>query len=158
ESVGIDVDAHGIVVDARLSAGDGLWAVGDITGVSTLRSVAMYQADVAAANILGELRLANYDAVPRLVLTEPRAVAVGATGARFVGWSRTVSDSPTPPWRRRSADPGFLTLLSDGVRLTGAYALGYEADAWAEQLTLAVRARLPLDVLRDTIHPSISFF
>jgi pyruvate/2-oxoglutarate dehydrogenase complex dihydrolipoamide dehydrogenase (E3) component len=52
---------------------------------------------------------------------------------------------------------GFLTLLSDGERLTGAYALGPEAGEWLQQATLAIRARVPLEVLRDTIQPFPSF-
>jgi dihydrolipoamide dehydrogenase len=50
-----------------------------------------------------------------------------------------------------------LTLLSDGVRLTGAYALGAEAGEWLQQATLAIRARVPLEVLSDTIQPFPSF-
>ena len=52
---------------------------------------------------------------------------------------------------------GFLTLLSDGERLTGAYALGPEAGEWLQQATLAIRAGVPLDVLRDTIQPFPTF-
>ena len=52
---------------------------------------------------------------------------------------------------------GFLTLLSDGERLTGAYALGPEAGEWLQQATLAIRARVPLDVLRDIIQPFPTF-
>ena len=52
---------------------------------------------------------------------------------------------------------GFLTLLSDGERLTGAYALGPEAGEWMQQATLAIRARVPLEVLRDTIQPFPTF-
>jgi pyruvate/2-oxoglutarate dehydrogenase complex dihydrolipoamide dehydrogenase (E3) component len=52
---------------------------------------------------------------------------------------------------------GFLTLLSDGTRLTGAYALGPDAGEWMQQATLAIRARVPLDVLLDTIQPFPSF-
>ena len=48
---------------------------------------------------------------------------------------------------------GFLTLLSDGKSLTGAYTLGPEAGEWLQQATLAIRARCALDVLRDTIQP-----
>ena len=53
--------------------------------------------------------------------------------------------------------PGFLTLVSDGERLTGAYALGPEAGEWLQQATLAIRARLPLDILHDTIQPFPTF-
>src|SRR5204863_376695 len=52
---------------------------------------------------------------------------------------------------------GFMTLLSDGERLVGAYALGPEAGEWLQQATLAIRARVPLDVLRDTIQPFPTF-
>jgi dihydrolipoamide dehydrogenase len=54
-------------------------------------------------------------------------------------------------------DNGFLTLLSDGERLTGAYALGAEAGEWMQQATLAIRAHVPLEVLGDTIQPFPSF-
>ena len=47
--------------------------------------------------------------------------------------------------RAYADDNGFLTLLSDGERLTGAYALGPEAGEWLQQATLAIRARVPLD-------------
>ena len=52
---------------------------------------------------------------------------------------------------------GFLTLLSDGDLLTGAYALGPEAGEWLQQATLAVRAQVPLEILRDTIQPFPTF-
>ena len=52
---------------------------------------------------------------------------------------------------------GFLTLLSDGERLIGAYAVGPEAGEWLQQATLAIRARVELGVLRDTIQPFPTF-
>jgi dihydrolipoamide dehydrogenase len=50
-----------------------------------------------------------------------------------------------------------MTLLSDGKRLTGAYALGPEAGEWMQQATLAIRAHVPVEVLADTIQPFPSF-
>ena len=52
---------------------------------------------------------------------------------------------------------GFLTLLSDGERLVGAYGLGPQAGEWLQQATLAVRAHVPVDVLADTIQPFPTF-
>jgi len=52
---------------------------------------------------------------------------------------------------------GFLTLLSDGETLTGAYALGPEAGEWMQQATVAIRARVPIEVLRDVIQPFPTF-
>src|SRR5437868_1298753 len=79
ESVGIESDGKGVPVDSRLRAGDGLWAIGDVNGVWPLTHVGKYEGDVVAANILGEPTEANYEAVPRVVYTDPQAAAVGAS-------------------------------------------------------------------------------
>jgi dihydrolipoamide dehydrogenase len=158
ETVGIEADAHGIPVDSTLRAGDGLWAIGDVTGIWPLTTTGKYQGDIVAANILGHPREANYDALPRVVFTDPQAAAVGALEARFTGSAALSGVSRTATYTRAYAESnGFLTLLSDGTRLTGAYALGPEAGEWLQQATLAIRARVPLDVLRDTIQPFPTF-
>jgi dihydrolipoamide dehydrogenase len=158
DSVGLVANGHGIAVDAHLRAGDGLWAIGDATGLIPLTYVGEYQADVVAANILGEPRVANYEAVPRVVFTDPQAAGVGATAARFSGTARLADGSRLGNYSRAQLDSdAFVTVLSDGQRLTGAYALGPEAGEWLQQATLAVRAHVPLDVLRDTIQPFPSF-
>ncbi len=158
ETVAVEFDDHGVKVDAHLRAGDKLWAVGDVTGIWPLTHVGKYQGDVVAANILGEPREAHYDAVPRVVYTDPQAAAVGATEARFSATAAIATVAKTATYSRDYAeDNGFLTLLSDGEVLTGAYALGAEAGEWLQQATLAVRAAVPLDVLRDTIQPFPTF-
>ena len=83
ETVGVEADPHGIPVDAHLRAAERLWAVGDVTGIWQLTHVGKYQGEVVADNILGEPREASYDAVPRVVYTDPQAAAVGATEAPF---------------------------------------------------------------------------
>src|SRR3954470_18273181 len=83
ETVGIEVNGHGIPVDARLRAGERLWAIGDVTGMWPLTHVGKYQGRVVAANILGEPRVAHYEAVPRVAYTDPQAAAVGAIDDRF---------------------------------------------------------------------------
>jgi pyruvate/2-oxoglutarate dehydrogenase complex dihydrolipoamide dehydrogenase (E3) component len=158
ESVGVEPDAHGVPVDAHLRAAERLWAIGDVVGIWPLTHVGKYQGEVVAANILGEPRKANYEAVPRVTYTDPQAAAVGSDAGRFHAMVR-VSDLPkTATYTRAYADSnGFLTLLSDGQRLTGAYALGPEAGEWLQQATLAIRGHVPLDVLRDTIQPFPTF-
>ncbi len=158
ESVGVEPDAHGVPVDAHLRAGDGLWAIGDVNGIWPLTHVGKYQGEVVASNILGEPRRANYDAVPRVVYTDPQAAAVGAAAGRFTAMVGISGVAKTETYTRAYADQnGFLTLVSDGERLTGAYALGPEAGEWLQQATLAIRARVPIDVLRDTIQPFPTF-
>jgi len=158
ETVGITANGHGIPVDAHLRVGEGLWAIGDVTGIWPLTHVGKYQGDIVAANILGDPQEANYEAVPRVVYTSPQAASVGAAEARFGATAVLPEVAKTATYTRRYAESnGFLTLLSDGERLTGAYALGPEAGEWLQQATLAIRARVPLNVLRDTIQPFPTF-
>jgi dihydrolipoamide dehydrogenase len=158
ETVGVAADPDGITVDAHMRAGEGLWAIGDITGIWPLTHVGKYAGRVVAANILGEPREANFDAVPRVVFTDPQAAAVGTGEARYRGTAMLAEVAKTATYTRAYAESnGFMTLLSDGDRLTGAYALGPEAGEWLQQATLAIRGRVPLDVLRDTIQPFPTF-
>ena len=158
ETVGVEANPHGIAVDEYMRAGERLWAIGDVTGIWPLTHVGEYEGDVVAANIAGEARPANYEAVPRVTYTDPQAAAVGAAEARYSG-TAPVSEVPkTATYTHAYAKSnGFLTLLSDGERLTGAYALGPEAGEWMQQATLAIRAHVPLEVLSDTIQPFPSF-
>jgi pyruvate/2-oxoglutarate dehydrogenase complex dihydrolipoamide dehydrogenase (E3) component len=158
ETVGVEVNERGVAVDAHLRAGERLWAIGDVTGLWPLTHMGEYQGDVVAANILGEARPANYDAVPRVVYTDPQAAAVGVGEGRFTATARISDVARMATYTRAYAESnGFLTLISDGDRLTGGYALGPEAGEWLQQTTLAIRARVPLEVLSDTIQPFPSF-
>ena len=158
ETVGVEASPGGIKVDEYLRAGERLWAIGDVTGVWPLTHVGEYEGDVVAENIAGGQRRANYEAVPRVTYTDPQAAAVGASEAPFRGTAPLSEVAKTATYTHAYAESnGFLTLLSDGERLTGAYALGPEAGEWLQQATLAIRAHVPLAVLRDTIQPFPSF-
>ena len=158
ETVGIEADSRGIPVDGQLRAGERLWAIGDVAGIWPLTHVGKYQGEVVASNILGESREAHYGAVPRVTYTDPQAAAVGATEARFSATVPVSQLAKTETYTRAYAESnGFLTVLSDGDRLTGAFALGPEAGEWLQQATLAIRAGVPLGVLRDTIQPFPTF-
>ena len=92
------------------------------------------------------------------IYTDPQAASVGATDAPFIATTPLSEVAKTATYTHAYAQSnGFLTLLSDGEVLTGAFALGPEAGEWLQQATLAIRARVPLDVLRDTIQPFPTF-
>ena len=158
DSVGIEPGRRGIEVDARMSAGDGVWAIGDVTGIWPLTYVGKYQGRIAAANILGGEREADYRAVPRVVFTDPQVAAVGEADGPVTariplgGVART--STYTRAYDRRH---DFLALVSDGEVLTGAYAVGPEVGEWLQQATLAIRARIPIAIMLDTIQPFPTF-
>ena len=158
ETLGLEPDPNGVPVDAHLRVAPNVWAIGDVTGLWPFTHVGKYQGRIVAANILGEDRTADYEAVPRVAFTDPQAAAVGAGTDGFSATVPVSEVAKTATYTRAYAEQnGFLTLLSDGERLTGAYALGPEAGEWLQQATLAVRAHVPLDVLADTIQPFPTF-
>jgi dihydrolipoamide dehydrogenase len=158
EAYGLGDVSKGVPVDERLRAADGLWAIGDVSGIMPFTHVGKYHGRLVARSILGEDVRADHSAVPRVVFLDPQVAAVGASEGRFSGRNEiasvprayTYEDDPRK-------EPGFLTLVSDGEVLTGAYAVGAEAGEWLQQATLAIRARVPLGVLRDTIQPFPTF-
>jgi pyruvate/2-oxoglutarate dehydrogenase complex dihydrolipoamide dehydrogenase (E3) component len=149
----------GLEVDERLRAGDGVWAIGDATGIMPFTHVGKYQARICARAMLGDSSAkADYRAVPRVVFCDPQVAAVGEQEGAATGTAHLSGVARTSTYTRRYAEkPGFLTLVSDGSKLVGAYAVGPEAGEWLQQATLAVRAEVPLDVLRDTIQPFPTF-
>jgi pyruvate/2-oxoglutarate dehydrogenase complex dihydrolipoamide dehydrogenase (E3) component len=158
ESVGIVPDPRGVPVDAHLRAGERLWAIGDVTGMWPFTHVGKYQGRIVAANILGDPREAHYEAVPRVAYTDPHAAAVGVIDDSYSATALVSEVAKTATYTHAYAESnGYLSLLSDGERLTGAHALGPEAGEWLQQATLAIRARVPLDVLIDTIQPFPTF-
>jgi dihydrolipoamide dehydrogenase len=158
ETVGIEPDRGGVKVDDHLRAGERLWAIGDVNGAWPLTHVGKYEGEVVAANLLGEDRPVNYDAVPRVTYTDPQAAAVGANEGAFEGTAKLTEIAKTATYTHAYKDSkGYLTLLSDGERLVGAHALGPEAGEWLGQATVAIRAGIPLDVLTDTIQPFPTF-
>ncbi|MFL5840384.1 MAG: dihydrolipoyl dehydrogenase family protein, partial [Thermoleophilaceae bacterium] len=160
DTLGVHPDLRGIPVDERMAVegAENVWAIGDCNGVWPLTYVGKYQGRVAAANILGGDARARYDAVPRVVFTDPQAASVGEPDGTLTA-TISLAEVPRTSTYTRAWDsgPDFVTLISDGERLTGAYALGPEAGEWLQQATLAIRARVPLEVLRDTIQPFPTF-
>ena len=159
ESLGVEITPRGVTVDDRLSAGDGVWAIGDAAGVGLLTHLGKYQARVAAANTAGGSARADYRAIPAAVFTDPQVASVGVMEGDGVVTARYEIAGGRLSTYERPRKPGFVKLAADSARrvLVGAVAVGPEAGEWLGQLTLAVRAEVPIDVLLDTIQPYPTF-
>ena len=159
ESLGVEITQRGVTVDDRLSAGDGVWAIGDAAGVGLLTHLGKYQARVAAANIAGGSARADYRAIPAAVFTDPQVASVGVMEGDGVVTARYEIAGGRLSTYERPRKPGFVKVAADSARrvLVGAVAVGPEAGEWLGQLTLAVRAEVPIDVLLDTIQPYPTF-
>jgi pyruvate/2-oxoglutarate dehydrogenase complex dihydrolipoamide dehydrogenase (E3) component len=128
----------------------GVWAAGDVTGI-THTHASRYQAGVVAANICGQPREADYSAIPRCVFTTPSVYAVGELARAGLATVR-VSLGEVTRGRLVPDDLGCLELYAaDGV-LAGAVAVGPDAATWMAEVTLAIRAKIPVTVLADVVH------
>jgi pyruvate/2-oxoglutarate dehydrogenase complex dihydrolipoamide dehydrogenase (E3) component len=161
ETVGIALGKRGEVpVDDRCRAGEGVWALGDVTGVMPFTHVAMYMARVIADNIAGKPRTARYEGVPRVVFADPEVAAVGLTGeqAQQQGLNTMSSEvdlanAIARPWTYENNPRGHLGLLADADRrvLIGAWAVGPQASEWIHTAALAVREQIPIERLLDQV-------
>ena len=155
---GLGLDALGITVapgqalptTTACQVIDGVWAAGDVTGV-THTHASRYQAGVVAANLLGQPREADYSAIPRCVFTAPSVYAVGEPARAGLSVARVLLSDTTRGWLAPD-DLGRLEVYAaDGV-LAGAVAVGPDAAAWMAEVTLAIRAKIPVTVLTDVVH------
>ncbi len=160
ESIGVAPGERGIEVDEHCRAGAGLWAIGDVTGVSQFTHVAKYQARVACDNILGKTRVADYRAIPRVVFCDPEVAAVGLTAEQARAEDKQVATATVDlaasiarPVTFEKAPRGHLGLVADrnSKTLIGAWAVAPLASEWIHEAVLAVRAQVPIDVLLDTV-------
>jgi pyruvate/2-oxoglutarate dehydrogenase complex dihydrolipoamide dehydrogenase (E3) component len=166
-AVGLDESARGVPVDERMRAADGLWAIGDITGKGAFTHMSMYQARIAAADILAEddAETADYRATPRVTFTDPEIGSVGLSeaAARAQGRSVRIGVSELPSSSRgfihKLGNDGFIKLVEDADRgvLVGATAAGPAGGEILGALVVAVHAEVPTKLLRQMIYAYPTF-
>jgi pyruvate/2-oxoglutarate dehydrogenase complex dihydrolipoamide dehydrogenase (E3) component len=160
EKLGVEVGRGGAAVDERMRAAENVWAIGDVTGIALFTHVGKYQARVAAENIAGGSARADYRALPANVFTDPQVASAGRMDGDGLAYSRwELASTPRAYTYQDPVEPGFVKVAFDPVRrvVVGAVAVGPEASDWLQQLTLAIRAEVPLEVLLDVIPPYPAF-
>jgi pyruvate/2-oxoglutarate dehydrogenase complex dihydrolipoamide dehydrogenase (E3) component len=166
DSVGLDPRAKALEVDDRMRAADGLWAVGDVTGVGNFTHMAMYQADIAVRDILGRGGpVADYTGLARVTFTDPEVGSVGLTEraareqGRPVRTGTSQVSSSARGWIHGPGNAGFIKLVvdTDAGLLVGATSVGPWGGEVLSMLTLAVHARVPVATLRTMIYAYPTF-
>ncbi|GAB3924111.1 NAD(P)/FAD-dependent oxidoreductase [Kribbella albertanoniae] len=167
DQVGIDADARKIEVDEHVRAADGVWAVGDVTGVGAFTHTAMYQANIAVHDILGTQNapLARYHAMPRVTFTDPEIGAVGLTEKQArehglnIATGLTQIPSSSRGWIHKAGNEGFIKLVVDTDRgvLVGATSAGPTGGEVLSALAIAVHAAVPVHSLQQVIYAYPTF-
>lgn len=167
ETIGLDPWARSIDVDDHLRAGERLWAIGDITGKGAFTHVAVYQADLALNDILGNpCPPADYVALPRVTFTDPEVGAAGLTedAARKKGITVRTGIQPASRtvrgWIHGPGNDGLIKVVEDANRgvLVGATAVGPRGGDILGIFELAIKAKIPTDQLRHLIYAYPTFY
>ncbi|HEV7652494.1 MAG TPA: NAD(P)/FAD-dependent oxidoreductase [Actinophytocola sp.] len=166
-AMGLDESARGVTTDERMRAADGLWAIGDITGRGAFTHMSMYQARIAAADILGDedAEVADYRAVPRVTFTDPEIGSVGLSEEQARAQGRNVRtgltriQDSTRGFIHKVGNDGFVKLVEDADRgvLVGATSAGPNGGEVLGALVVAVHAEVPTKLLRQMIYAYPTF-
>ena len=151
--------------DGRLHIADGLYVAGDVAGPELHTHQGDYQGQLAVRMALGEHVAPDYRALPRATFTDPEAAFVGLSveQAREAGVDAFELVAAFPQSSRGysvEATTGHVTIVVDRAtrQLVGAALACPDASAAIHECVLAIKARVPVEVLADTIHafPSTS--
>jgi dihydrolipoamide dehydrogenase len=160
ENLNINVNGKGyILVDDYLQTNiPNIYAIGDVTGISMFAHTASHQGLAVIDNILGKRKKMDYTAVPRATFCEPQIGSVGLTEtqAKTQGINPIIGRFPfrasgyalaVGKWE------GLVKLIADERKeLIGAHIIGPYASTLLGEITLAVKERLTLDEIGETIH------
>jgi pyruvate/2-oxoglutarate dehydrogenase complex dihydrolipoamide dehydrogenase (E3) component len=160
EKVGLDPGQRSIPIDEFCRAAPGVWAIGDVTGKGAFTHVAVYQARIAIASILGKpVPPADYSALPRVTFTDPEVGAVGLTEAEALKKGLRVRSGSIPlsystrGYIHGPGNDGFIKLVEDADRgvLVGGSTSGPSGGEMISMLCVAVATGVPTERLRHMI-------
>ena len=170
---GINFDAAGLTRDQRgwiktdpqtLLAGDGIYAAGDITGLGGFTHLSHYHGTWIGKMLKGEDVKVSHAAIPRVTFTDPEVAAVGMIEARAreagINISVATEDLANSARSYIHGEPGgFVKVIADRDRdvIIGASICSPRAGEMINEFVLAIRAEVPLAVMRDVVHPFPSF-
>ena len=166
EHYGLDTSERTVFPrDGRLRIAEGLWVIGDPAGPELHTHQAHYQGERAVRMALGDAVTPDYRALPRATYTDPEAASVGLTldqaKAAGVDAVEFVADFGTSSRGYALEETiGHVTVTFDRAtrELIGAAIAAPDASAAIHECVVAIRARVPVEVLAETIHafPSTS--
>ncbi len=167
EAAGLDATGRFIEVDDLMSAGERIWALGDVTGKAMFTHVAIHHGAIIAGELLGKNPPpADYSALPRVTFTDPEIGSVGLTeaGARAAGLDIIVTTKSVPltfrGWLHGPGNDGVIKLIMDKSSglLVGATSAGPRGGDILGMLALAIRAKVPVSTLQHMIYAYPTFY
>lgn len=162
ENLGLKTDERGrICVDAHMqTSAAGVYACGDITGVSMLAHTAVREAEVAVHHLLNKADEMTYNAIPGVVYTNPEVASVGFTEEALIreGISYRVSKLPMAYSGRFVAENEGVNgvcklLIAEDDTILGAHLLGNPASEIITLAGMAISQKLKAEEWKRMVFP-----
>lgn len=167
ENINLEYVGGKIATDSKLrTAVPGVYAAGDVNGVSALAHTAYREAEVAVNDMLGRNDGIRYDTVPSVVYTDPEIASVGLTQDRAEadGIPTKVIKLPLSYSGRYVAEnderDGFAKLILDGngKKLLGFSAIGPYSGEYVTIATAFIDLETDVERIKKIIfpHPTVA--
>jgi pyruvate/2-oxoglutarate dehydrogenase complex dihydrolipoamide dehydrogenase (E3) component len=159
ETVGVEPANGRLQPDDRLRIADGVYVAGDVAGPELHTHLGHYTGEAAARIALGDADYRPFlDAIPRATYTTPETASVGLlleqARERGIDAVELTEDIATSAKGYTAEVQGHVTIVADRQErvLVGAFMAGPGVSEAIHECVLAIRARIPLAILADTIH------
>jgi len=162
EKAGVKLNNQGYIeVNEYLqTSASHIYAAGDVVGNAFLETVAAKEGYIAASNLLDDTKKSiDYSSVPSAVFTTPQVAMVGMSEDEFmekynVCACRTIEVASVPKAKALKETKGLIKMVidPDTNQIVGVQMLGPLAADIIHEATLAVKFKLTIDDLIDTIH------
>lgn len=158
ETIGVELRDGRVTPDEYLRIAEDTYVIGDPAGPEMHTHLAHYQGELAVRIALGEQVKPDYSAIPRATYTDPETAGVGLrideARERGLDAFEETTDLETSAKGYIAESFGHATIVVDRRerRLLGAFIAGPGASEAIHEAVLAVKTRVPIDVLADTIH------
>ena len=167
ESLGVETERGRIPTDDQGRTNrPGVYAAGDVNGVSMLAHTAYREAEVVVNHLLGKRDRMRYDAVPAVIYSQPEVACVGETteSAAQKGLLVDIVKLPMTYSGRYVAEnergEGFVKVLveKDSRRLVGVHLIGSYASEIIYGAALMVETEMRVEDVRELVfpHPTVS--
>lgn len=167
EAAGVHIERGRITTDLYMQTNvPGIYAAGDVNGISMLAHTAYREAEVCIANILGEKDAMNYDAIPSVIYTNPEVACVGETeeSARDKGIEYEAITLPMMFSGRYAAEneggDGICKILVDrsSRKLLGVHMISNYSSEIIYGAGLMIQTGMKVDDIRNMVfpHPTVS--
>lgn len=157
-AVGVEPEKGRVRPDDHLRIAEHVYVAGDVAGPELHTHTAHYQGELAAMLALGDSVDVDLHAIPRATYTDPETASVGLmvdqAAERGIDAVEFTQDLATTARGYVIEAEGHVTIVVDRATrtLVGAFMAGPAVSETIHEAVLAVKARIPIDVLADTIH------